>query len=286
MKNTFKKALPFLALLLCLGLLIGFFATAFSEKLYTARYLLYSEKITAPLRIVMLSDLHGSFYGKNQEELLGAIEDCDPHLVVIAGDLFDEYTTHTAATALLKGITEKFPCYYVTGNHEYATDLKEVKDLLDQYGVQPLWGEGVLLSLQDQEIFLAGIADENHSLYFQSPPLPDTAGQLSHLEKERQEQSDRFSLLLCHRPVPELFNEGGFDLILSGHNHGGQFRIPGLVNGLFAPSQGFFPKYAGGRYTLESSTLIVGRGLAKNRIPRLFNRPEVVCIEIAPQNEN
>ena len=76
----------------------------------------------------------------------------------------------------------------------------------------------------------------------------------------------------------------GIDLIVSGHAHGGQWRIPGLINGLYAPHQGVFPQYAGGRYDLDGSVLLVSRGLAREstRIPRLFNRPELMLAEIVP----
>jgi len=69
---------------------------------------------------------------------------------------------------------------------------------------------------------------------------------------------------------------------VSGHAHGGQIRIPGLLNGLYAPDQGFLPEYAGGVYDLGSSTMIVSRGLAKSFIPRIFNPPEIVLISLEP----
>lgn len=97
-------------------------------------------------------------------------------------------------------------------------------------------------------------------------------------------ENGNYSILLAHRP--ELINtylHYDFDLILSGHAHGGQWRLPGIINGLFAPNQGFFPRYAGGQYKFDNSSMIVSRGLAREstRIPRIFNRPELVMIEIS-----
>ena len=82
----------------------------------------------------------------------------------------------------------------------------------------------------------------------------------------------------------EAYRGRGFDLILAGHAHGGQWRLPGVVNGLLAPDQGLFPPYAGWRYELEGGTLIVSRGLAREstRVPRVFNRPELVIIDVTP----
>ena len=100
-----------------------------------------------------------------------------------------------------------------------------------------------------------------------------------------QADPDFFTILLTHRPERvEAYQGRGFDLILAGHAHGGQWRLPGVVNGLLAPDQGLFPAYAGGRYELEGSTLIVSRGLAREstRVPRIFNRPELVIIDVTP----
>ena len=99
------------------------------------------------------------------------------------------------------------------------------------------------------------------------------------------EMSDRqyFSVLLSHRPeLVELYQEHDFDLVLCGHAHGGQWRIPEILNGLYAPNQGVFPKYAGGRYDFENQTMIVSRGLARESTlaPRIFNRPELVIVDI------
>ena len=91
-------------------------------------------------------------------------------------------------------------------------------------------------------------------------------------------------MLLSHRPeLVDIYRGSGFDLVVSGHAHGGQVRIPGLVNGLFAPCQGWFPQYAGGVYALGSTTLVVSRGLCRNELPRVFNRPELVVLTLSPQ---
>ncbi|MPN11952.1 hypothetical protein SDC9_159261 [bioreactor metagenome] len=93
-----------------------------------------------------------------------------------------------------------------------------------------------------------------------------------------------YSILLSHRPeLIEEYTNSGFDLVLAGHAHGGQIRIPGVLNGLYAPDQGFFPKYAGGQYQLGETTMIVSCGLSlKKGIPRIFNPPELVVIDLEP----
>ncbi|MGX8705934.1 MAG: metallophosphoesterase, partial [bacterium] len=95
--------------------------------------------------------------------------------------------------------------------------------------------------------------------------------------------AESYAVLLAHRPeYAELYAECGFDLVLSGHAHGGQWRVPGLLNGLFAPNQGLFPKYTGGVYQIDDTTMVVSRGLAREstRVPRFYNRPELVIVEL------
>lgn len=97
---------------------------------------------------------------------------------------------------------------------------------------------------------------------------------------------DSFNILLAHRPeYIEEYGQYPFDLVLSGHAHGGQWRIPYLMNGLIAPNQGWFPKYAGGLYRHGDMTEIVGRGLLLDWKPRLFNPPEIVVVDIESQRE-
>ena len=94
---------------------------------------------------------------------------------------------------------------------------------------------------------------------------------------------------MSHRPdLADLYSGRGFDLVVCGHAHGGQVRIPGILNGLYAPNQGMFPKYAGGHYRLADgkTEMIVSRGLCKNSLPRIFNPPEVVVIDILPRELN
>ena len=93
-------------------------------------------------------------------------------------------------------------------------------------------------------------------------------------------------MLLSQRPErTECYRDSGFDLVVSGHAHGGQVRLPGMINGLFAPHQGAFPDYAGGLYALGSTTLVVSRGLCRNLLPRVFNPPELVALDLLPAED-
>ena len=139
-----------------------------------------------------------------------------------------------------------------------------------------LAGDCTLFSKDGAAIALCGVDD------------PDVGEQAwaAQLEKASAQRPEGVvSLLLSHRPERiETYLSYGFDVILAGHAHGGQWRLPGLINGLAAPNQGLFPRYAGGRYDLEGTVLVVSRGLAREttRLPRIFNRPELVLLDLVP----
>lgn len=284
MKNIrFKKHIPLL--LLALLLVLSYLATVMLDSNpVTRHYTIKDERIHSSVRMVMLSDLHGTFYGQDQQELVSIIEKLDPHAVFLVGDIFDEFHDFSAATTLINQLSSRYPTYYVSGNHEYDTDFSLIKEKLSKAGVTCLWGENQKIALHGQELLLGGIYDECHAVYNMEPHGAHFTDQLRLMYKEKELlYSDLFSILLSHRPEIGSFELYGYDLIFSGHNHGGQVRIPGVINGLYAPNEGFIPSYAGGLYELnEKSTLIVGRGLVRNHAPRIFNPPEIVYVELLP----
>ena len=159
---------------------------------------------------------------------------------------------------------------------EGADKSEEMKARIAESGVTVLEGEGQTVVFHGQPIHICDIDD---------PAVGTDVWQAQLASAARGAAGEGFSILLTHRPERTSAYEGqGFDLILAGHAHGGQWRIPFLLNGLLAPNQGFFPAFAGGRYELGETTLIVSRGLAREstRVPRIFNPPEVVVIDLTP----
>lgn len=256
---------------------------AVSERLVLRPYHIYSEKIRTPIRILHISDLHSSSYGKNGEELIEKAKNISPDIVVLTGDIIDDRAPNTSALKFLKELSLVFPCFYVSGNHEvYTHFLPAIKEKLEGYGITVLDGKSETVSLRGGNIVICGIDD----------PLafPDDRGRL--WEECLGDCSDSldnetFSILLSHRPEPvSIYGETDFDLVLSGHAHGGQVIVPFLVNGLYAPHQGLFPKYAGGIYELKNGgRMIVSRGLSKRVRPRVFNRPELVIVTLLPKEQ-
>ena len=238
-------------------------------------------------RIVQVSDLHNAEFGRGNNELLEVIEDCRPDIIVATGDIIDSGRTDTLTAALfVENALKTTPVYYVTGNHE-ARLLEQGGTGKDEYfklesimvnaGANVLHGESVSIERGESEIQIIGIDDPEYLR------LNKYAGEnritLSNIDEFIKE--DIFTVLLSHRP--ELFEEyakSGVNLVIAGHAHGGQFRLP-FVGGLFAPNQGFFPRYDSGLYEKNNTKMVVSRGLGNSAVPiRFNNRPEIVVIEL------
>ena len=249
-------------------------------------YSLKDERFPEGLRIVLVTDLHSCKYGKDEIQLIRAVREQAPDLLLLGGDIFDDKMPNTNTEAFLAGIAGEYPCYYVTGNHECwvsASEHREQMRILEKYGVKCLHGDADVISIRGQQLRIRGIDDPDIVLVREAygEEYSSFPAQLSELKKT--EPDGIYTILLAHRPgYYKEYSESDADLILCGHMHGGQWRIPGVINGLFTPAQGLFPDYAGGLYTETGTAMIVGRGLARETtpLPRLYNPPELVVIDI------
>lgn len=230
--------------------------------------------------IAHVSDLHNAEMGDGNEKLLAMLRDGEPDLIAITGDLIDSRNTDVeVALRFAEEAVKIAPCYYVTGNHEArVSEYSELKEGLIELGVVVLEDVRVELEQSGETITLIGVNDPS----FQADYLfGDSETVMQGSLQELTNKDDGYTVLLSHRP--ELFKvyvENGADLVLSGHAHGGQFRLP-LVGGLVAPNQGLFPKYDAGLYSEGSTNMIVSRGIGNSILPfRFNNRPEVIFIEL------
>ncbi len=263
--------------------------SALYAGLSVRRYAIRSGKVAAPLRLAVVADLHSTRYGEGQRELIRAIRSERPDAVLFVGDIVDDKRPEEPAMALFRALGGEFPCYYVSGNHEFLSGRQaEVKAKIRSFGVTVLEGGAAsLVAANGQALAIAGADDPafwgGYST-FGGYSLPGPWLEQFRAAEASAAESGGFSVLLSHRPeLVDIYGESGFDLVLSGHAHGGQARIPGVMNGLFAPCQGWFPKYAGGLYDLSGTALLVSRGLCRNGLPRVFNPPELVLVEISPK---
>ena len=242
------------------------------QRLIVRTYTVESDKIDAPVRLVVLADFHGCDYG---DSLIQAVEALRPDAMLLPGDIFDDGMPWEHSENLVRGLTERWPCYYVTGNHEYwSGGIDEICRIIEAAGVTVLDQDCAELTVNGQHINLCGIPDPYANVNTWDA-LTSATGDM---------HREGFSILLAHRPelIVQYAAKGTFDLVVSGHAHGGQVRIPFLLNGLYAPNQGWLPEYAGGLYEVDGTTMIVSRGLAREStgLPRVFNRPEIVLIEL------
>lgn len=256
---------------------------AFDVRLKIVQYTITSEKIKKPMRIALITDLHSCKYGAGQKTLIDAVDKEKPDMILLGGDIFDDEIPDDNTKIFLSAIAKKYPCYYVTGNHEYwSMRAHEMLDWLRAHDIEDIGGKTIRTSVNGNEISLSGLNDPDEARY-----TGEGDGMKAELGRAMNERDDTaFTMLLTHRPsFVNLYKDAGFDLVLAGHAHGGQWRIPGVLNGVFAPDEGFFPKYAGGFYHFDNGgEMIVSRGLAREstRIPRLFNRPELVIVDLIP----
>lgn len=261
----------------------------FYTGLKLRRYTLAAPALTAPLRLALISDFHACDYGPEASRLTTAIHKAAPDLILMTGDIFDFRQNRQNTEALLRALAGKYPSYYVTGNHEYRNQGRALPGdmaLLKRCGVTRLSGERINVTIGTQTLTICGVDDPDSirakaAASRQGRPCRTFYQQLSTLRE--LPPTGNYTILLSHRPEHfPLYACPAFDLVLCGHAHGGQWRIPGLLNGLYAPNQGLFPPYAGGEYHKGTTTMIVSRGLAREntRVPRFYDPPELVIIDL------
>lgn len=263
----------------------SFLAAAFYNGLVVRTYDVSTDKLEAgqSLRIVLLSDLHGYSYGKEQSALIDKVKEQEPDFIALPGDMLDRNRPPDAAFDLVKGLEGYVPIYFVTGNHEIDESddyvRHDVKDVFRSHGVIVLENEAETVTINGIDLIIGGAEDplRTYAEDLYGSWEQDVLTALADIDTD-----ETFSLLLSHRAEQvEIYAALPFDLVLSGHAHGGQVRIPYLMNGLYAPDQGFFPKYAGGLYEHETFDHVIGRGFNyRISVPRIFNPPEIVVIDV------
>lgn len=277
MSKKAKKRLIIVIILLVIGLTIDICGNI----LRTVDYDVNTDKLKKDLNIVFISDLHNCFYGgTDQSTLWKAIDDAEPDMILFGGDVIDAWSGTEHALSLMQEVNEKYPCAYAPGNHEVMrSDTEEFYAEVEKLGIDVLLGKCSELEVNGEKVYVYGVLD--------CLEYGQNGTQLENVYDMLDE--DCYNILLAHQPeqIDELLGDGSksFDLILSGHAHGGQWRIPYILDqGLYAPDQGLFPDYTNGIYTYGDTTHIISRGLAKPPrmifIPRIFNRPELSVIHV------
>ncbi len=227
-------------------------------------------------KIVQISDFHNAEYANDNAALIADVAEVQPDIIAITGDFVDsDRTDIQVALDFASALSQIAPCYYVTGNHEARLSFhkyKELEDGLLDIGVNVLRNREVTIEKAGAQISLLGLDDPNF-------------GQGINAERiNRISQNNNFSILLSHRPeYYDRYHMSVANLVLTGHAHGGQVRLP-FVGGLLAPGQGLFPKYDAGLYQEDDFAMVVSRGIGNSAVPiRFNNQPEIVVIELHKQ---
>lgn len=271
------------SVILVLGVLVGLIAWG-NKALMVTEITIESQKLPESFegfKIAHVSDLHNDEFGKDNVKLISLIENCNPDIIAITGDIFDcHHTEVDVAIAFAEKASEIAPCYYVAGNHEQRVPeaYEKLLNSFEEIGITVLDNKEVKIERAEQSINVLGVSDPG----FETDYLfGDTEYVLRTHLKEIATDNESFNLLLSHRPeLFDVYEDFDLDLVLTGHAHGGQFRLP-FVGGLYAPNQWLFPEYDAGLYTEDGTNMIVSRGIGNSLFPfRINNRPEVIMVTL------
>ncbi len=280
-----KKTLIIISIIIILFILCCFYLHYENTALKVSNYKISNSKIPeefAGYKIVQISDFHNTKSKTLKNSLIEEIKKQAPNIIAITGDFIDVNRTDTnIALDFIKEINSIAPIYYVPGNHEARfNDYEDFKNELSENKVTVLDNKIEKLFIENEEINLIGINDPN---MVHEPSVSDA----TIVDKELKNigyDNNKFTILLSHRPeLIDTYKENDIDLVLTGHAHGGQIRVP-FIGGLFAPHQGIFPKYTSGVHEQDKTTLIVSRGIGNSTFPfRINNKPELVIIILSKQ---
>lgn len=276
-KMGVKRLLCFLILLIILTILL----ISYNQSFKITTYKVSSEKDINDIRIVFVSDLHLKEYGKGNIKLLNTIKELNPSLIAVGGDsIIYNVKDYDSAIHFLNESAKIAPTYFSLGNHEwseiYYNDSYELLTALKNSDAYYLENKMIKTKIDNEDIIICGIIDNITALY------ESTDNVLTELNNE--EHDDIFKLVLSHRPmtitVTNITPEA--DLVLSGHEHGGQVIIPFTNQGLYSRNQGWFPKYTSGSHIIANNLVIISTGLSNSNhlIPRVNNKPELVVIDV------
>lgn len=245
--------------------------------------------VTENLRIVHLTDLHSREYGQSNEKLVALVKAQQPDLIFITGDMLTVSDERPEVVCdLIPKLLEIAPVYYGYGNHEKEWEERTGRLLepeLTNAGAIVLDCAYTDIELKGQQLRIGGY----HGYWYRARMTADDQEEY-HADSQfmkAYEDTDRVKLLLCHIPTSwldwNLIDECPVDVVFSGHYHGGQVRLP-LVGGLYAPYIGWFPEYTKGVFQGEKATCVLSVGTGSPAgIPRIFNLPEVVVVDIVPE---
>ena len=289
MRWTFKYVIAILAVIIC-TCLVSIWASYF--YLETTYFEYTSPKLSEEIKAVILSDIHDHEFGEGNSELIFEVKENEPDIIFVLGDMLnDSSEDYHVAVELTRELAEIALTYYALGNHEISymeTHGKELQDALESAGAKILELESQYIEVKGQKIRIGGMYDYAFALDGDNTTNPEhMVPEVYEFLRDFQETDD-FKLMLTHKPDAFIFGDApktwDIDLVISGHDHGGQVILP-FVGGLFGGDQGWFPDYVYGMHSFEKYDMLITRGLGSNPkiLPRFNNRPEVMVLTMEPE---
>lgn len=274
-----KKILSFFIVVISVLIAFDLWLGWENKSIVTTEIIIGDEDIPSSFsdfRIVQISDLHNTTFGFKNKKLINKIKDAKPDIIVMTGDMADIYRPDIDVTlAFAEEITEIAPVYFVTGNHDVKVVGREkLLTGLEKAGVTILRNRKTEIEKSGEKIILAGIDDPKFlDDFMREDDRTNTKNAIENLGYDK----NTYTVLLAHRAeMIDVFSSCGMNLVLTGHAHGGQIRLPGK-GGVLAPGQGWWPQYDSGLYKEGETQMVVSRGLGNSYFPfRINNRPEIV----------
>lgn len=246
------------------GIAVVLFLWFSNNALKTTHYAVFAD-VEKDIKIVHISDLHAKNFGRNNSRLLKRILKESPDFIAVTGDIINKYRKKEIDTALkfVSAASGIAPVLFVSGNHEMRkTKYRALRKQLLEAGA---------VVLDDCSTDICGLTVTGLN-----------CSSLKNGTMSRIKPVKGYTLLLAHMPhYLKSYASAGYDLVLTGHAHGGQWRIPFTGIGIYSPGQGLFPALTSGVKSEGETKMVISRGLGNSRCPlRLFNRPEVVVVDL------
>lgn len=278
MKKTLKIIILSLLALAVTSIIYGLYC---SNTIKIKNYSISTDKLNSSAKFVFISDLHCKEYGDKNSELVSKIKEQNPLFIAVGGDMVNKYSSDDhVMRGLLPQLANIAPTYCILGNHELILkDEIDFKNDINSTGAKLLDNEMVTIETNGEKFLLGGMSDFPY--YDFNAPDYDTPERYF-WEDFKDKSKNGYSILLHHQPeyLESIMQDSNVDLVMCGHTHGGAVQIP-FAGGVFAPNQGFFPKYDKGEFDLYDTKMIISAGLGDAYpVLRLNNCPEISVVQI------
>ena len=282
MRRMLKPLIIVFVIFILILLYSRFIAT---NGLNIKEYKVVNEQITDSyhgLKVVHFSDLHynSTIHEKELKVLVDKVNELKPDIIVYTGDLFTEKKSYDKDILInyLSKLEAKLGKYYVSGNHD--TPMNDYQEIMNASGFKNMDNDYTLIYNESrQAILLSGIStcfEGNSNKNKSGMPECDmgikTAKVDSYLADTKEEGKPIYSILLMHEPdFVDNINLNNYDLVLSGHSHGGQVRLP-IIGKIYTPIGS--KKYYDAHYTFNNTELYISSGIGNSGLNlRFFNHP-------------